>query len=216
MSDETGPSSPVPPPPAHGHGPGAGGQGAGGSRGGSSQPFRALLVVVIGVAVAVLVLARTNNSPASVSASHNNTTVSAPLTTTTTSPAATTTTTVPTTTTSTTLAPSSVTVLVLNGWTTYHAALYFQHQLAAKGYDTRAPNNALSSTNHSSQVFYTSPAYRANALAIAAALSLPSTAVVAPTAANDAAVPAADLSGADIILLVGGDISGRVPVGYNG
>jgi hypothetical protein len=174
-------------------------------------------VVVVGVAVAVFVLARTNNSPAAKVAAHRaTTTTGAPAATSTTSASAATTTTVATTTTSTTLPPSSVTVLVLNGWTTPHAALYFQHQLAAKGYDTRAPANALSSTNKTSEVFYTSPAYRSNALAIAAALSLPSTDVAAPTATNDVAVPAVDLSGADIVLLVGGDISGRVPVGYNG
>lgn len=182
----------------------------------SIQPARALLVVGVAVLVAVLVLARmTSSPPKAVAAAHSTTTTTAGATSSTTPPS-TTTTTVATTTTSTTLPPSSVTVLVLNGWTTYHAALYFQHELAAKGYDTRAPANAISDTNKTSQVFFTSPAYQANALAIASALALPAAAVVAPTATNDAAVPASELSGADIILLVGGDISVRVPAGYNG
>lgn len=181
------------------------------------RPLRALLVVVIGIVVAVYVLARTTSPTVKVAVAHAKTTTSAPAKVTTTKRfAATTTTTVASTTTSTTLPPSSVTVLVLNGWTTYHAASYFQHQLAAKGYDTRAPQNALSSTNKTSLVYFTSPTYRSSALAIAAALALPSTDVVAPTATNDAPVPPVDLSSADIILLVGADISGRVPPNYNG
>lgn len=105
---------------------------------------------------------------------------------------------------------------MLNGYTTAHGALFFQKQLAAKGYDTRAPANALTDTNKTSLVFYTSPAYRANALAIAAELSLPATAVVAPTTANDTMVPAYYLSGTDIILMIGADISARVPANYTG
>jgi|SRR5579875_439863 len=187
-------------------------------RPGAVQPVRALLVVVIGVVVAVYVLARTATPTAKVAVARSKATTSAPAGTTSTSngTTSTTSTTVPTTTTSTTLPPSSVTVLVLNGWTTYHAATYFQHQLAAKGYDTRAPQNAISSTNKTSLVFFTAPAYRSNALAIASALNLPSTDVVAPTTANDAPVPSVDLSSSDIILLVGADISTRVPPNYNG
>jgi len=120
------------------------------------------------------------------------------------------------TTTTTTVPPASVTVLVLNGWTTYHAAAFFQHKLASEGYDTRAPNNAISSTNAHSQIFFSSPAYEANALAIAKQLGLPKSAVAAPVAANDSAVPVSDLGQQDLILVVGGDISGQVPAGYSG
>ena len=186
-------------------------------RPGAVQPFRALAIVALAVVVAVVVLARMTTSPAKAVAAHS------PSATRTTIPAtragpttSTTTTTVPATTTSTTLAPSSVTVAVLNGWTTAHGALYFQHQLAAQGYDTRAPANAISDTNKTSEVFFTSVAYRANALAIASFLKLPATSVLAPTTSNDVAVPPYYLSGTDIILLVGGDISGRVPAGYGG
>jgi len=191
-------------------------------RRGPVQPVRALVVVAIGVVVAVYVLARTTAPSPKVAAARGGvhatttTTTSVPAKTTTTQAAATTTTTVATTTTSTTVPPSSVTVLVLNGWTTPHAALYFQRRLAAQGYDTRAPNNAISDTNKTSLVYFTSPAYRSNALAIAAAVHVPSSDVVAPTAANDAPVPSADLLSSDIVLLVGADISAQVPANYNG
>ena len=122
-----------------------------------------------------------------------------------------------TTTTSTTAAPAGVTVLVLNGYTTYHAALYFKNQLAALGYDALAPNNAITDTNATSTIFVVAPAYRPNALALARSpLGLPASAVVSPAPTNDAAVPAALLHQADLILLVGGDLSRRVPAHYNG
>jgi hypothetical protein len=182
--------------------------------------MRALLVVVVAAVVAIFVLARLTSSPsAKPVAVRSSTTTLVPrrsATTTTTVPAATTTSTTVPATTTTTLAPSSVTVAVLNGYTTAHGALFFQKQLAAKGYDTRAPANALTDTNKTSLVFYTSPAYRANALAIAADLSLSASSVVAPTTANDTMVPAYYLSGTDIILMIGADISTRVPANYTG
>jgi hypothetical protein len=181
--------------------------------------MRALLVVVVAAVAAIFVLARLTSSPsAKPAAVRSTTTTLAPRrsATTTTVPAATTTSTTVPATTTTTLAPSSVTVAVLNGYTTAHGALFFQKQLAAKGYDTRAPANALTDTNKTSLVFYTSPAYRANALAIAADLSLPASSVVAPTTANDTMVPAYYLSGTDIILMIGADISTRVPANYTG
>jgi hypothetical protein len=107
-------------------------------------------------------------------------------------------------------------VLVLNGWDVRHAALFFQHKLAGDGYDTLAPTNATSETNKSSQIFVISPGDSANALAIAAFLGLPSSAVMTPTPANDSAVPATMLHQADLVLVVGGNISIEVPKGYNG
>ena len=87
--------------------------------GATSQPFRAALVVVVAVAIAVGVLVRM--SPAHSSSSPPGTTHPAAVTTTTvptgtptTSPAVVTT----TSTTAVTAPPSTVTVLVLNGWTT--------------------------------------------------------------------------------------------------
>jgi hypothetical protein len=187
--------------------------------GATSQPLRAALVVVVAVAIAVGVLVRM--SPAHSSASPPGTTHTAAVTTTTvptgtatTLPAVVTT----TSTTAVTAPPSSVTVLVLNGWTTEHAALYFQKKLAGDGYDTLAPNNALDETNATTTVFVVAPADGATGTAIAELLGVsdPQTAVMAPTATNDSAVPATFLHQADIIVVVGGDISKQVPVGYTG
>jgi hypothetical protein len=188
-------------------------------RPGAVQPLRAAAVIVVAVVVAVVVLARMGQPTTAVASKRPSSSTRAP--TTTTAPAASTSvpatsTSAATTTTTTTVAPSSVTVLVLNGWTTPHAALYFKNKLASFGYDTRAPANAISDTNTTSQVFVVQPAYRANALAIAAAVHLPASAVVAPNKVNDVAVPTADLTGTDIVLLVGKDISSQVPAGYTG
>jgi hypothetical protein len=176
------------------------------------------LVVVLAVVVGVFVLARTGSAPTTV-ATHLPPTsarttvpvtkVSQPSGVVTTS---TTTTVAPT----TTLPPSKVTVLVLNGWNVSHAALFFQHKLAGAGYDTLAPNNATTESNKTSQIFVVSPADNANGLAIASFLGLPSSAVMTPTASNDTAVPATLLHQADLVFVVGADISNQVPAGYKG
>jgi hypothetical protein len=171
----------------------------------------------LAVVVGVFVLARTGSTPTT-AATHLPPT-SAPTTlphTRVTPPKAVTTSTTTTTTPTTTLPPSKVTVLVLNGGDVRHAALFFQHKLAGDGYDTLAPTNATSETNKTSQIFVISPGDSANALAIAAFLGLPSSAVTTPTPANDSAVPATMLHQADLVLVVGGDISNEVPKGYNG
>ncbi len=175
-------------------------------------------MVVLAVVVGVFVLARTGSAPTTVATRLTPTSarttvpvtkVSQPSGVVTTS---TTTTVAPT----TTLPPSKVTVLVLNGWSVNHAALFFQHKLVAAGYDTLAPSNATSEGSKTSQIFVVSPVDNANALAIASLLGLPSSAVMTPTAANDTAVPATLLHQADLVLVVGGDISNQVPAGYHG
>jgi hypothetical protein len=178
---------------------------------------RAALVVVVAVAVGIFVLARTGSTPTP-AATHQSTT-SAPTTvpraarvTTTTLSATTSTTLAP----STTLVPSKVTVLVLNGWTVRHAALYFQRKLSADGYDTLAPTNATTETNKNSLVFVVNPRDIANARAVAGLVGAPLSALRAPTPANDSTVPASMLHQADLVLVVGSDISGQVPAHYNG
>jgi hypothetical protein len=121
-----------------------------------------------------------------------------------------------TTTTTVTVPPSTVTVLVLNGWTTAHAALFFQKKLAGDGYDTLAPNNALDETNTTTSVFVVAPSDSATGTAIAELLGLSPSAVVVPTATNDSAIPASVLHQADIVVVVGADISNQVPKGYTG
>ncbi|MGP8206444.1 MAG: LytR C-terminal domain-containing protein [Acidimicrobiales bacterium] len=182
------------------------------------QPLRAALVIVLAVVVGVFVLDRTGGTPTT-AATHlppTSARTTVPHTPVTTPKVVTTSTTTTTTTPTTTLPPSKVTVLVLNGWNVRHAALFFQHKLAADGYDTLAPTNATSETNKTSQLFVISPGDGANALAIAAFLGLPSSTVITPTPANDSAIPATMLHQADLVLVVGGDISKEVPNGYNG
>jgi hypothetical protein len=108
-----------------------------------------------------------------------------------------------------------VTLLVLNGWTKEHAALYFQTELAGFGYDTLAPTDAATNTNKYSEMFVVRSRYEGNAKVIAQSLGLSSSVVVAPRPANDSAVPSADLDSADLIFVVGEDISSRVPPGYS-
>ena len=173
------------------------------------------MLLVAGV-LAVVVLGRMGGTGGTAALTKRTTTTTVPVTraattTTTSTPV----TTLPTTTT-TTVAPSSVLVQVLNGWTTLHGALYFKNQLQPHGYDVLVPLDALTNTIKSSVVFYVHPAYAASAMAIAQDLGIPPSAVVAPTTQNDSAVPATDLTQADVVVLIGKDISARVPAGYKG
>jgi hypothetical protein len=189
---------------------------------GGSQPLRAVLVVIVAVAIAVVVLARMG-TPKSTAAPPQTSSAAATTATTTqgttaTTALTTTSTTVPTSsTTTTTVAPSTVTVLVLNGWTTPHAALYFQKKLAAHSYDTLAPNNAATNTNKLALIYITNgTAKSTNAYQIAGIVGVGPAAVVYPNATNSAPIPAGSLRAADIIVLIGEDISGQVPTGYAG
>ena len=182
------------------------------------QPFRALAIVGVATAVAVVALARMNGvSPPS---GHAVTTTTTTVTASTTQPLATTSSTTSTSavqqTTSTRVSPVVVRVLVLNGWSTRHAALYFQKKLAGLGYDTLSPGNAVTADNKVSTLFVVTAADQPNALAVATQLGLPSSAVVSPSPSNDKAIPVVDLHKADLTLVVGADLSRQVPAGYNG
>ncbi|HET9060970.1 MAG TPA: LytR C-terminal domain-containing protein [Acidimicrobiales bacterium] len=178
------------------------------------QPWRAAAIVVVAVAVGIAVLARGGAGGRLNAALATKPTTTHHVVSTTSVPPATVTT-VPTTTT-TTLPPTSVKVLVLNGWTTAHGALYFQKKLQAAGYDTLAPNDATASNIKSSEVLYSAPKYQPNAAAIAASLSVPATGVIAETATDESAVPSALLPQAVVIVVIGEDISSQVPAGYSG
>jgi LytR cell envelope-related transcriptional attenuator len=184
----------------------------------SSQPLRAVAVVVVAVVIGVLVLARmsTPGSTAPTTSSSTGTaTTSQSAKTTSTS---TTSTTVPTSsTTTTTVPPSTVTILVLNGWTTPHGALYFQMKLSKQGYDTLAPNNAATNTVKLSKILIAKgTAASTNAYQVAGIVGVGPAAVQKVTPENAAAVPTSMLQLADLIVLVGQDISGQVPAGYTG
>jgi LytR cell envelope-related transcriptional attenuator len=185
----------------------------------TAQPIRAVLLVVIVVAIGVLVLARMSTPHNTAAAATGSSTTTATTTkgagTTTTS---TTTTTVATSsTTTTTVPPSSVTVLVLNGTTTPHAALYFQTKLSKQGYDTLAPNNAATDTVKLSEIVIAKgTAKSTNAYQVAGIVGVGPSQVVEPSASNDSAIPPSMLQSADLIVLVGSDISHQVPAGYSG
>lgn len=170
------------------------------------QPVRAAAVVLVSLGVGVAVLARMGGAPVASSSTTTTTVPTASTGSTTTTVA----TTVPTTTT-TTMPPAKVTVLVLNGGTVFHAALYFQTELSAAGYDTLAPNDATSETNKLTQIFVVDPAARGNAVAIAGLLKASPSSVMVPSATNDASVPSSMLQAADVIVVVGADISAQVP-----
>jgi hypothetical protein len=110
-----------------------------------------------------------------------------------------------------------VTVLVLNGWTTSHGALYFQTKLSKHGYDTLAPNNAAVNTVKLSKILIAKgTAASTNAYQVAGIVGVGPAAVEKLTPANDSAVPPSMTQLADLIVLVGEDISGQVPAGYTG
>jgi LytR cell envelope-related transcriptional attenuator len=110
-----------------------------------------------------------------------------------------------------------VTVLVLNGWTTPHGALYFQTKLSKQGYDTLAPNNAATNTVKMSLILIAKgTAKSTNAYQVAGIVGVGPAAVQKLSSANDSAVPPSMTQLADIIVLVGEDISGQVPTGYTG
>lgn len=204
MSDQV----PAPPPPQVGGRPPAG---PGGRHPAAvAKPFRAFLVVLLGLVVGVAVLADQGSSPKVTAATGPSTTVV--------HRAAVTTTTVPATTlpptTTTTVPPSSVKVLVLNGWTTAHGALYFQKKLQAEGYDTLAPYNATSSSIKTSQVLYSSSRYLVNAADIAQQMQVPASGVRLASPSDASAVPSNLLGQAEVIVVIGQDISNQVPPNY--
>jgi hypothetical protein len=193
--------------------PSAGGRPPAGPGGGHpaalAKPFRAFLVVLVALVVGVAVLARQGSAPKVTAATEPSTTVAHNARVTTTVPA----TTLPPTTT-TTVPPSSVKVLVLNGWTTAHGALYFQKKLQGEGYDTLAPYNATSSSIKTSQVLYASSPYRVNAADIARQLQVPASGVRLASPSDASAVPSNLLGQAEVIVVIGEDISNQVPANY--
>ena len=225
-ASSSGPSGPPGPPGSSGR---AGRSGASGQPTGSSRLLRGALVLAAAVVIAVLVLARMGGVPSTAAnaAKHSTT---APTTaagghhllgtsttlagrSSSTTTATTSSSTEPTT---TTLPSSSVLVQVLNGWTKLHAALYYKNQLAKYGYDLRTPLDAATSDNAASEVFYEHPQFEPSALAIASEIGVSASNVVSPTAANDSALTTSTQASSDVIVLVGEDISGRVPANYQG
>jgi hypothetical protein len=76
-----------------------------------------------------------------------------------------------------TVSPSAVTVAVLNGTATNHLAADVLAKLTAAGYHGGTTHNASETAVTSTIVGYTSPSYRADALAVAKSLNLGSASV---------------------------------------
>jgi hypothetical protein len=166
---------------------------SGGSSGGERISLgKALALLVVAVVVGVLCLqvgARpTVDTGASSSGPTTTTTVPRPTTSTTT----------------TTTAPNaSVKVVVANGGTVNGAAAFFTTKLHADGWSTLTPTNATPVT--ASAVYYAA-GQQQPAEAIATKLGLAST-VVHPIAT---VTPAVGITGADVVLIVGPDLSSQV------
>jgi hypothetical protein len=105
-----------------------------------------------------------------------------------------------TTTTTTTIPHGSVTVLVANATSTSGLALHYTNALAPGGWDMKTPTDAAT-TVAASAVYYAS-GQQAAAAAIAAQLGLKPAAVLPLTAA----VPVANASGNDVVVVVGADL----------
>jgi hypothetical protein len=160
---------------------------------------RAVVLIAVLLIVGWLVLKPGGKSPVaaggSQGTSHHSTTTTLPA-------ATTTTTTVPV------VPPSQVKVQVLNGvghgslagaWSTKLKTLY--------GYETLAPDNATAIVSQS-VIYIVTPGYQAEASALAAHLSLSSTAIdstIPPPAS--APVPATERSIANLILVIGPDLA---------
>jgi hypothetical protein len=106
-----------------------------------------------------------------------------------------------TTTPATTGQPQDIKVLVANGTSTPGVAARVSNTLHTKGYNTLASTN--STQRPTSTVIYFQPTHSGDALAMAAKLNLPATAVLAIPQPP----PVANLNGANILVVVGPDLA---------
>ena len=100
-------------------------------------------------------------------------------------------------------APQEVRVLPTNGTAVKGVAGKARDQLQASGYNVLAPTDAQRAT--SSNVYFTSQDFEREAQAVAAALGLPSTVVVAFPSAPP--LPVSDGKGANVIVVVGPELA---------
>jgi hypothetical protein len=98
-------------------------------------------------------------------------------------------------------APQDIKVLVANGTTVAGLAGKISNQIHAKGYNTLASTN--STQKPASTMVYFQPSYSADAAALAAALKLPPSAVLAMPSPP----PVSVLNGANILVVVGPDLA---------
>ncbi len=100
----------------------------------------------------------------------------------------------------------TVKVLVANASQTNGVAAYYSGKLAADGWGTLTPTTAT--TAESSSAIYYASGQRADALTIAAALGVPSSAVQ-PLASS--VVPVVGATQAAVVVVAGNDLAAKVP-----
>jgi hypothetical protein len=163
-----------------------------------------LVVTVIAVVIAVLILHHNGEGSSSAAATGPTTTQSANTTTTISVTGVPTTTTVPL------VSPPEIRLQVLNGIGTGSYAGEFSTKLhATPGYNTLAPDNATA-TAQSSAIYIVTTGYLPEAKALAATVGLPASAIVQTTPPpSTAPIPAADLTKADLVLVIGPDLRSK-------
>jgi LytR cell envelope-related transcriptional attenuator len=147
----------------------------------------------IGLAVGCLGALALAGFVGSVVGPHFKVTSTSPTTSTSTPPPSTTTSTVP---------HSSVKVLVANGTQEPNAASHFAQQLQEQGWNIAVPQNTTSAVS-STTIYYASSQQQA-ALLVASELRVPVTAVQTMSAA----VPVANATGIDVVVVIGSDLAG--------
>jgi hypothetical protein len=105
------------------------------------------------------------------------------------------------------VAPSQIKLQVLNGVGSGSYSSEFSTKLhTTPGYDTLAPNNATVTVGASS-IYIVTPGFLPEAKALAAAVGLPTTVIVQTTPPpSTAPIPAADLTAANLVLVIGPDL----------
>lgn len=170
------------------------------AREGTTHTGKALLVIIAVVVIGWLVL---KHGPSTRAATSSTTHPRAGATSTTSS-------TVSSSTTSTTLVPvASIKLQVLNGTGSGNLATQWSEKLKANpGYNTLAPDNATS-TVAQSVIYIITPGYLPEARQLAAAASLPASAIntTIPAPAS-APIPAAERANANLVLVIGPDLAG--------
>jgi hypothetical protein len=169
---------------------------AGGGTGNHIVVGRALAVIVAAVVLGVLI----------VHSWGTRSTATVPPTTIPLAGSTTTTTSRPATSTSTTTPHGQVKVLVANGSTTNGVASGYSTALQRAGWNMLSPVTAKRTIGATSEVFYaTSKRVQADDVALALGLPLSDVLPVSP------AVPVANVSGADVIVVLGADLAAKTP-----
>ena len=102
----------------------------------------------------------------------------------------------------------TVKVLVANASQTNGVAGYYSGKLSAEGWGTLAPITA--GTAETSSAAYYASGRQQDALAIAASIGIPSSAVQSLTSS---VVPVVGATQADVVVVVGNDLAAKVPAG---